>query len=104
MLGAVVSTLGSDPQCSATHRRLQLSQWPCEASEPVLCGPEGHELCLATIAGCATLLGGCAPPSHVRCADGTCTSSTAACIEAAGSCIEGAMCADGSCSSSSCDR
>ena len=95
MLLALAST--AEPQCSSSGRR-PLASWPCAAGLPILCGPEGNEQCLATIAECSTLLS-CGPPNHVRCADGTCTSSAANCIAAAAACGVGVLCADGSCGS-----
>ena len=98
---AVASTLAAaEPQCSSSGRRLLLlANWPCAAGQPILCGPEGNEQCLATIAECSALLS-CSPPNHVRCADGTCTGSAANCIRAASACTVGVLCADGSCGSS----
>jgi hypothetical protein len=87
----------SEPQCSSSGQRL-LASWPCAAGLPILCGPEGNEQCLATIAECSALFS-CGPPNHVRCADGTCTSSAANCIAAAAACGVGVLCADGSCGS-----
>ena len=90
-----LASAAQPPQCSG--QRL-LASWPCSANLTIHCGPEGNEQCVASIADCSALLS-CAPPNHVRCADGTCTSSAGNCIAAAAPCGVGVLCADGSCGS-----
>ena len=93
----------SCPSLNPPRRRAltQLADWACATSLPILCGPEGYATCVASISECVTLLGSCSSADHVRCADGTCTASSANCLSAAATCVDGlVMCADGSCEQS----